>query len=238
MQVDAGRTTHRMKASAGNQESFDEAVPLIAPPAFQVGSVFGRLVAVPMEAMGRMSATTANTRASLVADITTPIALSAAAFARHTVHALPAFLTVSIGLLLFTLVEYVFHRWIFHGTRSLKEFEEGHARHHRDPLGDDALPFFLPPAILLILAGLFWVVVPAGYALLLAASIGFGYASYGLGHFVIHNVRFRNPIGRSWAARHHIHHHHPDRNFGVTTPLWDIVLGTRYVSKRVRPRAS
>jgi 4-hydroxysphinganine ceramide fatty acyl 2-hydroxylase len=31
------------------------------------------------------------------------------------------------------------------------------------------------------------------------------------------------------AAHHLIHHHHPDANFGVTTPLWDIVLGTRYV---------
>jgi sterol desaturase/sphingolipid hydroxylase (fatty acid hydroxylase superfamily) len=26
-----------------------------------------------------------------------------------------------------------------------------------------------------------------------------------------------------------VHHYHPDTNFGVTTPLWDILLRTRYV---------
>jgi len=26
-----------------------------------------------------------------------------------------------------------------------------------------------------------------------------------------------------------VHHYHPDSNFGVTTPLWDVLLGTRYV---------
>jgi hypothetical protein len=28
---------------------------------------------------------------------------------------------------------------------------------------------------------------------------------------------------------HHVHHYHPGTNFGVTTPLWDVLLGTRYV---------
>jgi len=189
------------------------------------------LVDGPLAAMGRMSATRANTRASFVADLSTPVLLAWAAVRYGTVHALPAVLTVLTGLLVFTLVEYVFHRWIFHGSCPVKQFEEGHARHHVDPLGDDALPFFLPPAILLVLSGLFCIAMPAGYALLLAAAVGLGYACYGTGHYIIHTVRFRHPVGRKWAARHHIHHHHPDRNFGVTTPLWDIVLGTRYVSK-------
>ena len=32
-----------------------------------------------------------------------------------------------------------------------------------------------------------------------------------------------------WARRHHFHHHFVDvrRNYGVTTPLWDVVLRTR-----------
>ena len=40
--------------------------------------------------------------------------------------------------------------------------------------------------------------------------------------------RFQNVFIRHWAANHYIHHQHIDKNFGVTTPLWDIVLRTRY----------
>jgi sterol desaturase/sphingolipid hydroxylase (fatty acid hydroxylase superfamily) len=184
-----------------------------------------------------MSATRANSRVSLVVDVTVAAILLSAGLWRADVHFGPALLTIACGLLLFTLVEYCFHRWLFHGTRSLQVMEQGHLKHHQDPLGDDSLPFFLPPSLLLILAGIFDVALPLGYALLMAGAMACGYAAYGLGHFVIHNTRFRHPVTKRWAASHHIHHHHPDRNFGVTTPLWDIVLGTRYVSKTMRVQA-
>jgi sterol desaturase/sphingolipid hydroxylase (fatty acid hydroxylase superfamily) len=38
---------------------------------------------------------------------------------------------------------------------------------------------------------------------------------------------------RRWAGFHNIHHYHPETNFGVTTGLWDVLLGTRY---RRKPR--
>jgi sterol desaturase/sphingolipid hydroxylase (fatty acid hydroxylase superfamily) len=47
-------------------------------------------------------------------------------------------------------------------------------------------------------------------------------------------VRFRRPLARRWAAAHHIHHYHPHSNFGVTTPLWDILLRTRYLAGEKR----
>lgn len=131
------------------------------------------------------------------------------------------------GLILFTLIEYAFHRWLFHGA--VETFAQGHRRHHAQPLGDDALPFFLPPLAMLGLAGLLRTLLPAGDALLFAAALATGYALYGLSHALIHARRFRNPAARRWAASHHVHHHHLDSNFGVTTPLWDFVFGTRYV---------
>ncbi len=182
----------------------------------------------------RMSATRANSRASLVADVSITIVLIVAGLRHENVRLGLALLTVASGLLLFSLVEYCFHRWLFHGSRSLQVMEQGHLKHHQDPLGHDTLPFFLPPAILLALAGIFALAMPTSYALLMAGAMAFGYAIYGLSHAAIHNTRFRHPLGKRWAASHHIHHHHPDRNFGVTTPLWDIVLGTRYVSNRTR----
>jgi len=190
--------------------------------------------AVLLQPIARMSATRANSRASLVVDAATALLLLFAALRHGDLRATPALLTVASGIILFSLVEYCFHRWLFHDSRSLFVMEDGHRKHHLNPLGDDTLPFFLPPAILLCLAGLFTLAMPTSYALLLAGVIGAGYAIYGLSHFAMHVRRFRHPLIKRWAAHHHIHHHHPDKNFGVTSPLWDIVLGTRYVSKSAR----
>jgi hypothetical protein len=71
--------------------------------------------------------------------------------------------------------------------------------------------------------------VSASSAFLLVGSMAFGYVTYGLSHFIIHHTRFRRRLARRWAANHHIHHYHPDTNFGVTTLLWDTLLNTRYV---------
>ena len=177
-----------------------------------------------------MSATRANRQAARVADVSISLALLAAGLYRAPNHLMEAFAAAVIGLLLFTLVEYSFHRWMFHGSVPL--FAPGHLRHHENPHGDDAMPFFLPPLALLLIVGLLSVVMPAAFAMLAVGGLAAGYALYGLTHDWIHATRFRNPIGRRWAANHHIHHFHADRNFGVTTPLWDILLGTRHVSKR------
>lgn len=182
-----------------------------------------------LASIARLSTTRANGRAGLVADALTSIVLLAAGIWRNDTGPLTAFLTIACGLLLFSFVEYCFHRWLFHGKDSM--MEQGHTKHHEDPLGYDALPFFLPPAGLLVLAGLFALAMPGTVALLLAGSLAGGYAAYGLSHTAIHSMRFSRALTRRWAAMHHIHHYHPDSNFGVTTPLWDILLGTRYASR-------
>jgi sterol desaturase/sphingolipid hydroxylase (fatty acid hydroxylase superfamily) len=180
-----------------------------------------------------MSETRANRRAARVADVLVSVALLALGLRRGHVHLPAALLAIMSGLLLFTLVEYCFHRWMFHGSVPL--FEPGHRRHHEHPLGDDAMPFFLPPLALLGIVAVCSLATPAGVAWLLTGGLAAGYAIYGLSHDFIHNTRFQHPLFRRWAASHHIHHFHPDRNFGVSTPIWDIVLGTRYAPK-ARPR--
>ncbi|MDN5864167.1 MAG: sterol desaturase family protein [Gammaproteobacteria bacterium] len=138
-------------------------------------------------------------------------------------------LALVLGLLLFSFVEYFFHRWMFHTRIPL--FERGHRMHHENPKGYDSLPFFLPAVVAIGLAALGVLVMPAGFVFLMIGAATFGYILYGLSHFTIHHVRFRQPLLMRWAALHHIHHHHPKTNFGVTSPLWDILLGTRYVRR-------
>lgn len=182
----------------------------------------------------RMSETRANHLGSLFTDVLVGAALTWTGLHQVRLHPGLALLAFGTGLLLFSWVEYGFHRWLMHG--SLPLVEPGHRKHHENPHGHDSLPFFLPPMLLLVLTGVFALLVPTGFALLLAGGLACGYAAYGLSHASIHARRFDHPLGRRWAAFHHVHHYHSDANFGVTTPLWDIVLGTRHVSgRRGRP---
>jgi sterol desaturase/sphingolipid hydroxylase (fatty acid hydroxylase superfamily) len=189
-----------------------------------------------LDGIERMAVTKANHRAAFVADLGMCAGLFAASVYRGDMQLLPAITIFGIGLLLFSLVEYCFHRWLFHGPEHA--MERGHRRHHASPLGIDSLPFFLPPIALLLLAGIFSQAMPLSYALLLANAIACGYFAYGQCHDVIHRKRFRYSWIRKWAANHHIHHHHPGHNFGVTSPLWDVIFGTRYVSVNDKKKRS
>ncbi len=176
----------------------------------------------------RMSETRANHIGSLITDVLVGAALVWTGLHHIGAHPGMALLAFGAGLLLFSWVEYGFHRWLMHGSMPL--VEPGHRRHHEHPNGHDSLPFFLPPIIVLALTGLFALLLPLGHALLVAGGLACGYAAYGLSHAIMHRRRFRHALGRRWAAFHHVHHYHPDTNFGVTSPLWDILLRTRHVS--------
>ncbi len=183
----------------------------------------------------RLSRTRTNYWLEPAVDTALGAALLAAGL-RHHVPAPAAALLVLLGLFVFSFMEYVVHRWVFHGPP--QPMARGHAVHHRDPRGYEALPFFVPALVLAAVTGLCALWMPAADAWLFASGIAFGYVAYGISHFMIHHRHFRHPLVRRWAGRHRIHHHHPARNFGVTSPLWDVVLGTRYVPARSSSSAS
>ncbi|BFI95413.1 MAG: hypothetical protein RSP_09230 [Rhodanobacter sp.] len=183
-----------------------------------------------LQAIARMSSTRANYWVSHVADFLVSMALLGASFWYDHSRPLLSAAVFLLGLFIFSFIEYAFHRWLFHGAVPL--FERGHTIHHEQPLGYDSLPFFFPPAVVTLLAAVLALVLPVAVALLLSGAIALGYALYGFSHLVIHRRgRFNHPLARKWAAVHHVHHFHPDKNYGVTSPLWDFLLGTWYVSK-------
>ncbi|MHB8909820.1 MAG: sterol desaturase family protein [Syntrophales bacterium] len=189
-------------------------------------TIRGMISAVP-DSILRMSRTSLNYWAEFGLDIPLGVGLIFAGLRHHDIHSLEVFLTILIGLFLFSFFEYAVHRWLFHGT--VRIFVQGHRLHHKNPQGYDALPFFLPAMVILGMTGIFILLMTESYAFLLAGVMAFGYVTYGLSHFSIHHIRFHQTLARQWAAKHLIHHYHPESNFGVTTPLWDIVLGTRFV---------
>lgn len=182
--------------------------------------------------MERLASTRINSWLGLASDTGVAVFLLALGFRLLEASALSAVYVVLAGAFAFSFVEYSFHRWLFHGSSAI--FEQGHNRHHELPLGHDSLPFFFAPLAILALAGLIGLVAAKPFAMLFTGGFAAGYAAYGLSHTVIHHMRFRSALIRRWAAAHHIHHHHPGSNFGVTSPLWDILMRTRYARRDPR----
>ena len=189
-------------------------------------TIRGVISAVP-DSILRMSRSPANYWAEFGLDIPLGVVLIFEGLRHQDIHSIEVFLTIMIGLFIFSYLEYSIHRWLFHG--SVQIIVQGHRAHHKNPRGYDAMPFFLPSLVILGLTGVAVLLIPTSYAFLLSGVMAFGYITYGLSHFSIHHTRFHQPLARRWAANHLIHHYHPESNFGVTTPLWDTLLGTRYI---------
>jgi sterol desaturase/sphingolipid hydroxylase (fatty acid hydroxylase superfamily) len=136
--------------------------------------------------------------------------------------------TVVIGLFLWTLVEYLLHRFAFHRFAALTR--SFHPKHHAAPR-DLRFLFARPTYVLgisvIAMAGLWLLIGSAVEAVKFMAGFLAGYLYYETTHYRIH---FTNGEGRllRWQRWAHFRHHFHDvtRNFGVTTPIWDWVFRT------------
>ena len=61
------------------------------------------------------------------------------------------------------------------------------------------------------------------------AGLAFGYLAYETVHIFIHTEHFRQSNVMKQLRRHHLSHHYRNEHaaFGVTSPLWDLLFGTR-----------
>jgi len=139
---------------------------------------------------------------------------------------------LAAGALAWTFVEYWLHRLFFHlrpdtPARRVTAYIV-HLHHHAapaDPARIAATPAYSLGLLLLLfplfrLAGL-----PASLALLAGTSLG--YLAYEATHWQIHHGRPRTALGRL-VRRHHLRHHGDGRsNYGISSPLWDLVFRTR-----------
>lgn len=136
------------------------------------------------------------------------------------------------GGLFFTLIEYVMHRFMYHipaTTDKRKRFQYViHGVHHDHPR--DKTRLALPPVVSIVLAVLFialfrMVMGVNGFAF--GGGFLFGYSTYLLVHYCVHMYKPpKNFLSILW--KHHNLHHYvgDDGAFGVSSPLWDHVLGT------------
>ncbi len=151
-------------------------------------------------------------------------------------YVLAAFLT---GLFLWTFAEYNLHRFVFHYPPRTPAQERitylFHGIHHHQPQCKTRL--VMPPAVSIPLSALFY----ALFSLVVGRLLGLphwvhpmvggftlGYLAYDLIHYATHHFPMHSGIGR-YLKRYHLKHHYktPNQRFGVSSPLWDIVYGTK-----------
>jgi sterol desaturase/sphingolipid hydroxylase (fatty acid hydroxylase superfamily) len=143
-----------------------------------------------------------------------------------------------LGIFVWTLTEYLLHRFIFHyhpHTESGKRLNYVlHGNHHEYPRDKERL--FMPPVPSLIIAsGFFCLFYLLMNKWVFAFFPGFilGYLIYGTMHYAIHawNPPFKWMKGL-WR-NHHLHHYkHNDMGFGVSSTLWDHIFGTMFDLKK------
>jgi len=165
----------------------------------------------------------------------------------------------AVGLLVWTVLEYVIHRWLFHppqwiedDTRRIvgglevtdpvmpalptfrhKFYFLVHGVHHDYP--NDSTRLVMPPSVSVPLAIAFWYAFRAAFGVASPAAFAgliVGYLAYDTIHHGTHHASASSMLARIWKKRHFRHHYaDSSRDFGVSNPLWDVVFGTKSTGK-------
>ncbi|MDR3694003.1 sterol desaturase family protein [Mucilaginibacter sp.] len=145
----------------------------------------------------------------------------------------------ALGLFVWTLVEYIMHRFVFHYAPADKPWAQRihfifHGVHHDYP--SDAMRLVLPPSVSIPLAALFYflfnAILPANDIWGFFPGFILGYLFYDITHYAIHHFNFKGNVWKKIKQHHMLHHYQdPDKGYGVSSPLWDKVFGSDFEKK-------
>ena len=140
----------------------------------------------------------------------------------------------AIGLVAWTLTEYMLHRFVFHWTSAKEPWRTIvaglHLEHHQDP--SDKYLIIASPLVALLLSGVLFGIFILATSFLTAsvimAGLYSGYILYEWVHYGTHQYKWQSKVGR-YLTHHHLYHHfkRPDEAFGVTSGFWDRIFGTK-----------
>lgn len=137
-----------------------------------------------------------------------------------------------IGILLWSLMEYVIHRWAFHYHPKSEPGKKihflVHGIHHDYPR--DSTRLVMPLLVSIPLAIVFYFLFDAlfgTYHFTIFSGFIFGYVSYDSIHYATHHFDMKGKTGK-FLKTYHLRHHYGDDHtaYGVSNPLWDYVFGT------------
>jgi len=163
---------------------------------------------------------------------------AAAMFMLSTHDNYTKFIIFIAGIIFWSFLEYVFHRFVFHSEESLPDNKYflvvhffTHAVHHWLPF--DGLRLAMPPALFLPLATITWftfrLLLCTDTLLPLFSGIFVGFTCYDLFHYYLHHGAEKSFFAyvRNMRTYHSIHHYkQPSRGYGVTSKLWDVIFDT------------
>ncbi|KAL9252521.1 Dihydroceramide fatty acyl 2-hydroxylase FAH1-like protein [Drosera capensis] len=142
-------------------------------------------------------------------------------------------MTAVCGIFVWSIVEYIIHRFIFHMKttsywgNTLHYFIHGF--HHKHPM--DSLRLVFPPALTTIAAIPLWSVVKLISTPTIAPALFggglIGYVLYDLTHYYLHYGRAYNEATQK-MKKYHLDHHFKVQTmgYGVTSTFWDRIFGT------------
>lgn len=139
------------------------------------------------------------------------------------------------GVVLWQFIEYCIHRFLFHARVAsywaITVHFLFHGNHHKFPKDKERLVF--PPipaaAIASCIYGLLCLLLPKPTATALMSGVILGYIGYDCLHYGMHHAAYL-PGGLLQELKgRHSHHHYSDydHGYGISSVLFDIVLGTR-----------
>ena len=144
------------------------------------------------------------------------------------------------GLFIWTIVEYIMHRFVFH-YKPNENWQWAqrlhfimHGVHHDYP--SDAKRLVLPPSLSIPLATgfffLFKALLPVNYIWGFFPGFILGYLFYDISHYAMHHFNFKSGLFKKIKQHHMLHHYQdPEKGYGVSSPFWDKIFRSGFLKK-------
>ncbi|KAF9433994.1 fatty acid alpha-hydroxylase [Entomortierella beljakovae] len=141
-----------------------------------------------------------------------------------------------VGIFVWSLAEYVIHRFLFHlddllpeSTFSLVAHFLLHGIHHYLPM--DRLRLVMPPALAVALAipinKTVHTLAPTPQAYGIMSGLIFGYVLYDMTHYYLHHAKVFKIHFKEMKTYHLAHHYkNYEGGYGITSKIWDKVFNT------------
>jgi len=183
----------------------------------------------------RFAAHKSNYLLGFITDPATALFLIAWDIGALRTNVLAALGSFGFGLVAWTLLEYGFHRFVYHKGNTLAH--KGHLMHHESPRLLLGMPWYVTSGFFLLMWYIFAVRLRVQFAASFFGGIAAGYFYYCSVHHIQHHFRVANVWFRDLTRHHNIHHRLQDVNFGVTNRFWDRVFGTQYRKEEYKLRS-
>lgn len=159
----------------------------------------------------------------------------------NSISKLNTFFLILAGFIQWSLLEYLLHRFLFHWRPKniivRNAVESIHIYHHRNIKDQEVItsgPVF----------AIFWSCINFSILNLLTLSLNqsahimFGltiaYYAYEWIHYLVHHKNFNSGPMKYLQDYHLLHHERWHGNYGQTSPLWDMLLGTSLSVKEIQ----